>query len=144
MERHRLRQNLLVQRKEDCNKNIRDLGVLPDDEEAFAKYAKFSMGKVRKFTGRKKKRGGCAAGYCGRGEDRASHAYTTQKQLLRHLHRTNEALQKFNHVNKKAVDQYDLFTKQQNQLMQRKGELDSSAEVRKKSMPGSMQGRDLH
>ncbi|ORZ00307.1 RecF/RecN/SMC [Syncephalastrum racemosum] len=94
MERHRLRQNLLVQRKEDCNKNIRDLGVLPDDEEAFAKYAKFSMGK-----------------------------------LLRHLHRTNEALQKFNHVNKKAVDQYELFTKQRDQLMQRKGELDSSAEA---------------
>lgn len=35
-ERYLAKKNLLVNKKEECNRNIRDLGVLP--EEAFDKY----------------------------------------------------------------------------------------------------------
>ncbi|KAI7871274.1 chromosome segregation protein sudA (DA-box protein sudA) [Spinellus fusiger] len=92
LERYLLRRSLLLQKKEECNANIRDLGVLP--EEAFEKYASLSV-----------------------------------ERLLRRLHRANEALQKYNHVNKKAFEQYGRFTKQRDQLTTRKAELDKSAEA---------------
>ncbi|KAI7849673.1 RecF/RecN/SMC [Circinella umbellata] len=90
LERYLLRRSLLLQRKEDCSANIRDLGILPDDADE--KYAKINIGK-----------------------------------LLRKLHRTNESLQKYGHVNKKAFEQYGIFTKQRDQLTTRKAELDTSA-----------------
>lgn len=43
-ERYVSRRNLLLRKKEDCTKNIRDLGVLP--EEAFEKYADKATQKV--------------------------------------------------------------------------------------------------
>ncbi|KAI8370556.1 putative chromosome segregation protein SudA [Radiomyces spectabilis] len=92
LERLLLRKTLLLQKKEECNANIRDLGVLPED--AFEKYANLSVEK-----------------------------------LLRRLHRTNESLQKYNHVNKKAFEQYGRFTKQRDQLTARKAELDKSADA---------------
>ncbi|KAF9303180.1 Structural maintenance of chromosomes protein 3 [Mortierella antarctica] len=88
-ERYVSRRNLLLRKKEDCTKNIRDLGVLP--EEAFEKYA-----------------------------DKA-----TQK-LLKQIHKVNEELKKYSHVNKKAFEQYSSFTKQRDSLNQRKEELDAS------------------
>ncbi|KAI9490283.1 chromosome segregation protein sudA [Zychaea mexicana] len=90
LERYLLRRSLLLQRKEDCSVNIRDLGILPDDAQE--KYAKLNIGK-----------------------------------LLRKLHRANESLQKYGHVNKKAFEQYGIFTKQRDQLTTRKTELDKSA-----------------
>ena len=39
----------------------------------------------------------------------------------------NEGLKKFAHVNKKAFEQYNSFTKQRDQLLQRREDLDSSA-----------------
>ncbi|KAI9024903.1 chromosome segregation protein sudA [Phycomyces nitens] len=92
LERYLLRRSLLLQKKEECNSNIRDLGVLP--EEAFEKYANLSVEK-----------------------------------LLKRLHRANESLQKYSHVNKKAFEQYGRFTKQRDQLTTRKAELDKSAEA---------------
>lgn len=50
-------------------------------------------------------------------------------QLLRRLHRANEQLQQYGHVNKKAFEQYGIFTKQRDQLTTRKEELDTTAEV---------------
>ena len=44
-ERYRAKRNLLLGRKEECNRNIRDLGVLP--EEAFEKYTSDKMDRVR-------------------------------------------------------------------------------------------------
>ncbi|KAI8984689.1 chromosome segregation protein sudA (DA-box protein sudA) [Mycotypha africana] len=90
LEENLLKRSLLTQKKEECNANIRDLGVLPD--EAFEKY---------------------------------SQTYRIEK-LLRKLHRVNERLKKYNHVNKKAFEQYGRFTKQQEQLNKRKEELDTS------------------
>jgi structural maintenance of chromosome 3 (chondroitin sulfate proteoglycan 6) len=50
--------------------------------------------------------------------------------LLAKLHDVNESLKKYSHVNKKAFEQYGNFTKQREQLQDRKAELDSSAKVK--------------
>ncbi|KAJ3215740.1 Structural maintenance of chromosomes protein 3 [Dinochytrium kinnereticum] len=47
--------------------------------------------------------------------------------LLGRLHRANEGLKRFGHVNKKAFEQYASFTRQKEGLEKRKEELDSSA-----------------
>ena len=49
-------------------------------------------------------------------------------QLVKKLHNVNEGLKKFAHVNKKAFEQYNNFTKQRDQLIQRREDLDKSAE----------------
>jgi chromosome segregation ATPase len=45
------------------------------------------------------------------------------------LHRCNEQLQQFSHVNKKALDQYVNFTEQREELQRRQAELDAGDEV---------------
>jgi structural maintenance of chromosome 3 (chondroitin sulfate proteoglycan 6) len=45
------------------------------------------------------------------------------------LHGANEKLKKCGHVNKKAYEQYNNFTKQRDGLLGRKKELDQSAKV---------------
>ncbi|OLL26315.1 Chromosome segregation protein sudA [Neolecta irregularis DAH-3] len=86
---HMAKRALLLQKKEECNRNIRDLGVLP--EEAFEKYK-----KVKSET------------------------------ILKRLHKINEALKRFSHVNKKAFDQYNNFTNQKETLTKRREDLDVS------------------
>lgn len=49
-------------------------------------------------------------------------------QILTRLHKVKHALSKFTNVNKKAVEQYNNFTKQRDQLLQRQEELEQSAE----------------
>lgn len=51
------------------------------------------------------------------------------KELLKMLHRCNEQLQQFSHVNKKALDQYINFTEQREELQRRQAELDAGDEV---------------
>ncbi|KZT33869.1 RecF/RecN/SMC protein [Sistotremastrum suecicum HHB10207 ss-3] len=89
-ERYLAKRTMLSNRKDECNRNIRDLGVLP--EEAFEKYTNEKLDK-----------------------------------LVKKLHTVNEGLKKFAHVNKKAFEQYNNFTKQRDQLIQRREDLDSSA-----------------
>ncbi|KAL1743691.1 RecF/RecN/SMC [Schizophyllum fasciatum] len=89
-ERYIAKRQMLSVRKDECSRNIRDLGVLP--EEAYDKYT---------------------------GED--------PNRLVRKLHALSESLKKFAHVNKKAFEQYANFTKQRDQLLKRRGELDASA-----------------
>ncbi|OMO91069.1 RecF/RecN/SMC [Corchorus capsularis] len=50
------------------------------------------------------------------------------KELLKMLHKCNEQLQKFSHVNKKALDQYINFTEQREELQRRQAELDAGDE----------------
>lgn len=50
------------------------------------------------------------------------------KELHKMLHRCNEQLQQFSHVNKKALDQYVNFTEQREELQRRQAELDSGDE----------------
>lgn len=82
---------MLLNRKEDCSKNIRDLGVLP--EEAYTKYTETNSNKIVKL-----------------------------------LHAAQEALKGYAHVNKKAFEQYNDFTKQRDSLLKRRGELETSEE----------------
>lgn len=53
------------------------------------------------------------------------HRGTERSRLLTLLHKTNEGLKKYSHVNKKALDQYVTFTEQRTQLAERKEELDA-------------------
>ncbi|KZO92322.1 structural maintenance of chromosome protein 3 [Calocera viscosa TUFC12733] len=89
-ERYVGKRQLLVQRKDECTKQIRDLGVLP--EEAFEKYINYKS-----------------------------------ERLAKQLKTVNEGLKKFQHVNKKAFEQYNSFTKQRDTLLQRREDLDKSA-----------------
>ncbi|CAM8970304.1 unnamed protein product [Rhodiola kirilowii] len=50
------------------------------------------------------------------------------KELYRMLHKCNEQLQQFSHVNKKALDQYVNFTEQREELQRRQAELDAGDE----------------
>ncbi|KAL6867913.1 putative chromosome segregation protein SudA [Trichoderma novae-zelandiae] len=89
MEKTLQRKALLTAQAAECAKNIRELGVLP--EEAFDKYENMQANTI------------------------------TSK-----LKKVNEALKKYKHVNKKAFEQYNNFTTQQEQLMKRRKELDDS------------------
>ncbi|KAM5351462.1 hypothetical protein ACJ41O_004185 [Fusarium nematophilum] len=89
MDKSLRRKALLTTQAAECAKNIRDLGVLP--EEAFDKYENMEA-----------------------------------KTITSKLKRVNEALKKYKHVNKKAFEQYNNFTTQQEQLMKRRKELDLS------------------
>jgi len=51
------------------------------------------------------------------------------KELQKMLHKCNEQLQQFSHVNKKALDQYMNFTEQREQLQNRRAELDAGDQV---------------
>lgn len=84
VERYLAKRQLLTTRKDQCNKNIRDLGVLP--EEAFVENNQV-LDKVRGFLSL------CtvlADGSC--------------LQLLKKLRKVNEALKGFSGVNKKAYE----------------------------------------
>lgn len=48
------------------------------------------------------------------------------KQLYKKLENCNKELQKYSHVNKKALDQYLDFSEKKEKLLQRKGDLDAS------------------
>ncbi|KAF3439505.1 hypothetical protein FNV43_RR17783 [Rhamnella rubrinervis] len=50
------------------------------------------------------------------------------KELQKMLHRCNEQLLQFSHVNKKALDQYVNFTEQREELQKRQAELDAGDE----------------
>ncbi|KAI0127705.1 RecF/RecN/SMC [Xylariales sp. AK1849] len=91
MERSIQKKALLTTKATECAKNIRDLGVLP--EEAFEKYERLEA-----------------------------------KNIATRLKKVNDALKKYKHVNKKAFEQYNSFTNQQDQLMKRREELDQSHE----------------
>ncbi|KAJ1676723.1 Structural maintenance of chromosomes protein 3, partial [Spiromyces aspiralis] len=95
--------NLLTQKKEECVRNICDLGVLP--EEAFQKYTGKSPQKASYWRPRP-----------------ALH-------LLKRLHKVNSKLKKYSHVNKKAFEQYTNFTQQRDDLLARERELEESAEA---------------
>lgn len=78
-----------TKRKEDAEKNIRELGSLPAD---FDKHRGLKTGV-----------------------------------LMKKLRKVNHGLQKFSHVNKKALDQFMSFSEQRDTLTQRREELDTGA-----------------
>eukprot|EP00898_Chlorokybus_atmophyticus_P004172 jgi/Chlat1/4756/Chrsp308S04740 len=62
------------------------------------------------------------------------------KELHKMLHKTNEELKKYSHVNKKALDQYVNFTEQRDELLQRHAENTKSDEKIRELM-GSLDRR---
>ena len=52
---------------------------------------------------------------------------TKSDALVKRLHKVNDSLKKYSHVNKKAFEQYNNFTSQRDTLTKRRAELDSSA-----------------
>jgi structural maintenance of chromosome 3 (chondroitin sulfate proteoglycan 6) len=50
------------------------------------------------------------------------------EKLVKLLHKVNDGLKKFAHVNKKAFEQYSNFTKQRDELLARRKELEASAD----------------
>ncbi|KAI9823016.1 MAG: Structural maintenance of chromosomes protein 3 [Thelocarpon impressellum] len=89
MEKSMAKKALLAEKAAECSRNIRDLGVLP--EEAFDKFEKMPSNTI-----------------------------------VKRLHKVNDGLKKYSHVNKKAFEQYNNFTKQRDTLTKRRAELDSS------------------
>lgn len=51
---------------------------------------------------------------------------TDSNTVVKKLHKINESLKKYSHVNKKAFEQYNSFTKQRETLTKRREELDAS------------------
>lgn len=51
---------------------------------------------------------------------------TKSDAIVKRLHKVNEALKKYSHVNKKAFQQYDQFTNQRDTLTKRREELDAA------------------
>ena len=109
-ERYLAKRQMLTSRKDECNRNIRDLGVLP--EEAFEKYVNEKLERV---------------GFLHLSILSLYSLIISSKKLVKKLHVVNEGLKKFAHVNKKAFEQYTNFTKQRDQLLERREELDKSA-----------------
>uniref|UniRef100_A0A6V1TI32 RecF/RecN/SMC N-terminal domain-containing protein n=1 Tax=Heterosigma akashiwo TaxID=2829 RepID=A0A6V1TI32_HETAK len=58
-----------------------------------------------------------------------SHKDRSIKDLMKRLHKCNEKLKKFSHVNKKALDQYVNFSEQRGLLMERRDEVDRGAKA---------------
>lgn len=52
--------------------------------------------------------------------------HTDSNTVVKKLHKVNEALKKYSHVNKKAFEQYNSFTKQRETLTSRREELEAS------------------
>jgi len=61
--------------------------------------------------------------------DMAKYKEMTPQQLMKQLGATNKALGKFEHVNKKAIDQYTTFMDQLQELQQKKTIIDQSREA---------------
>ena len=55
------------------------------------------------------------------------YAKMTSEKLVKRLHKVNEELKKYGHVNKKAFEQYNNFTTQRDNLTKRRAELEASA-----------------
>lgn len=89
-ERFAAKKQRLLEQRERCHQQIRDLGVLPED--AFRSYA-----------------------------------HQSTDTLVRQLQRAKAALAEVAHVNKRAVEQYDSFTRQRDALRQRHADLGASA-----------------
>lgn len=85
------KKSILTSRREEVNKKIRDIGVLPEEAFDHEKYEQY-------------------------GSD----------ELLRQLSDVNNQLKQYNHINKKAIEQYEMFMTKHGDLIERRQELDVS------------------
>lgn len=110
------RQGMLLKKKEECMKKIRELGSLP--QEAFEKYQTLSLKQVNqqefKFE---------VSLQISLQQVDYLHIFFSL-QLFRKLEQCNTELKKYSHVNKKALDQFVNFSEQKEKLIKRQEELD--------------------
>lgn len=62
------------------------------------------------------------------GEAYQRHIASSAENIMKALHKINSALKKYSNVNKRAVEQYENFTRQRDQLLSRQQDLETSSE----------------
>lgn len=114
----------LDQRKSEIRRGLEDLA------RSIEKYQRRMEKSTQKKAALSKQASECAANIRDLGvlPDEAFTKYknTDSNAVVKKLHKTNEALKKYSHVNKKAFEQYNSFTKQRETLTSRREELDAS------------------
>ncbi|KAJ5978381.1 hypothetical protein N7501_001723 [Penicillium viridicatum] len=114
----------LQQRNAETRREIEDLA------RSIEKHQRRMEKSMQKKAALTKQGAECAANIRSLGvlPDEAFTKYqnTDSNTVVKKLHKTNEALKKYSHVNKKAFEQYNSFTKQRETLTTRRFELDAS------------------
>lgn len=118
------RVNDLQQRNAETRREMEDLA------RSIEKHQRRMEKSMQKKAALTKQAAECAANIRDLGvlPDEAFTKYknTDSNTVVKKLHKTNEALKKYSHVNKKAFEQYNSFTKQGETLRTRREELDAS------------------
>ncbi|KAJ5108123.1 hypothetical protein N7456_004798 [Penicillium angulare] len=124
MEEANTRVSELHQRNADTKRGMEELA------RSIEKYQRRMEKSMQKKAALSKQAAECAANIRDLGvlPDEAFTKYksTDSNAVVKKLHKTNEALKKYSHVNKKAFEQYNSFTKQRETLTNRREELDAS------------------
>ncbi|CAL5357249.1 unnamed protein product [Camellia sinensis] len=126
------KRNILLAKQEEYSKKIRELGPLSSD--AFETAVAEAVNPASRAMYNTPKQLECCEQYTlpckGRKVALETLLYKRRsiKELHKMLHRCNEQLQQFSHVNKKALDQYVNFTEQREELQKRQAELDAGDE----------------
>ncbi|KAJ5280739.1 Chromosome segregation protein SudA [Penicillium angulare] len=124
MEEANTRVSELHQRNAETKRRMEELA------RSIEKYQRRMEKSMQKKAALSKQAAECAANIRDLGvlPDEAFTKYknTDSNAVVKKLHKTNEALKKYSHVNKKAFEQYNNFTKQRETLTNRREELDAS------------------
>lgn len=124
IEESNARVNDLQQRNAETRRSMEDLA------RSIEKHQRRMEKSMQKKAALTKQAAECAANIRDLGvlPDEAFTKYknTDSNAVVKKLHKTNEALKKYSHVNKKAFEQYNSFTKQRETLTTRREELDAS------------------
>ena len=124
---------------ENCANNIGELETrnaeIRRQQEELAKAIERHQRRMEKSTQKKaalaKQANDCASnirnlGILPSADATAKYERMDSNTIVKKLHKVNEALKKYSHVNKKAFEQYNNFTRQRETLTKRREELDSS------------------
>lgn len=103
------KENILRNKIDECTEKISSLGALPQVDPA---YTRMSLKNVSILLKQIFERQIC------------NNCFYFVFQLFRELEKANQHLKKYNHVNKKALDQFLSFSEQKEKLYKRKEELD--------------------
>ena len=124
IEKASVRVNDLQQRNAETRREMEDLA------RSIEKHQRRMEKSMQKKAALTKQAAECASNIRDLGvlPDEAFTKYknTDSNAVVKKLHKTNEALKKYSHVNKKAFEQYNSFTKQRETLTTRREELDAS------------------
>ena len=124
IEKSNSRVSELQQRNAETRRELEDLA------KSIEKHQRRMEKSMQKKAALTKQAAECAANIRDLGvlPDEAFTKYknTDSNTVVKKLHKANEALKKYSHVNKKAFEQYNSFTKQRETLTARREELDAS------------------